>query len=112
MKRAMIACALALPLGGCFAAASPPVDPGTGNPTGTINQVQTITQNFCRFVPAASIVLELIVQEDPQLRSAQQIAQAICAAVSGPPKAVVTKAGKTMVRPPMVRGIVITGRRV
>jgi hypothetical protein len=112
MKRAMLACALALPLAGCFAAAAPPVDPGAGNPTGIIRIVQNLAQAYCNFIPNAGTILDLIATGDLNLQSPEGISQAVCSVVTARPKMIKTKAGAVVPAAPSIRGIVITGRRV
>jgi hypothetical protein len=105
MKRTFLALAICLPLGGCLTASEggpQPVDI-----TAVINGAQSQAQAFCRFVPDAGTILDLMAS-NTALQTPRAIAQAVCNAISKP--MLRSKAG--VVLTPTVNGVAIRGRRV
>jgi hypothetical protein len=112
MKRALIACALAIPLSGCFASNDQSVDGGASNWQAIIQGARSLTQTWCLFDPDGDVLLRLILTGDSALQTAQGLAQAVCRVVNAQPKTVKAKSGALVPVAPKVRGVIITGRRI
>jgi hypothetical protein len=82
MKRALIACALAIPLSGCFASNDQSVDGGASNWQAIIQGARSLTQTWCLFDPDGDVLLRLILTGDSALQTAQGLAQAVCRVVN------------------------------
>jgi hypothetical protein len=107
MKRTFLALATCFPLAGCFQTSSDS-GPQPTDITAVINGAQAQAQAFCRFVPDAATILDLMASGNSALQTPLSIAQAICNAISRP--ALKNKAGAVLT--PSINGIAIRGRRV
>lgn len=105
MRKIIIAAALTMSLTGC-AGSLPPVDDNIGR---IIQQVQAITSAACAFLPTATTIANIFVQDNPVLMTAESIASAICQSLV-PRPAAARRVGKAWV--PTVAGVPIKGRRL
>jgi len=106
MKRTLLALATCIPLMGCLSSSE--TGPKPIDITAVINGAQAQAQAFCRFVPDAATILDLMASGNVALQTPLAIAQAICNAISKP--TLKSKAG--VVLTPTVNGVAIRGRRV
>src|SRR5215207_6626735 len=107
MKRTVLAVVACLPLSGCLTASSD-TGPQPVDITAVINGAQAQASAFCRFVPDAATILDLMASGNAALQTPLAIAQAICNAISKP--MLKSKAGVPLT--PTVHGVAIRGRRV
>ena len=81
--------------------------PTSSTPAQVVSQVQNIALQICKFLPTAATVTDIFLTGNATLQTAEQVANAICAAVAP------VKQGRSRLRgAPMVNGIAIHGKFV